>query len=132
MAVDLSLESTSSLLMATCAFQGIRLSEFRHSQLHTILYEHIRKELAPVLLISPLPMDCLQALTMMSLWNMSPITQTKPEFIDSWLISGHSVQQGMLAINFTEILANIKNGQASANDKLSLRVWNTICLVHLR
>ena len=72
MNIDSDLESMSTLLIVTCTLQGVRLSQFRDTQVHWQLYEHVRAVLASVLLISPLPMDCLYALAIMSLWNMAP------------------------------------------------------------
>ncbi|KAH8596031.1 hypothetical protein B0O99DRAFT_121837 [Bisporella sp. PMI_857] len=120
----------SSLLIATRCLQGIRYSKLRNTQSHKMLYEHVRKELAPVLLISPLPNDWLQALTLMTLYNMGPQIG-KPEFIDSWIVSGHCVQQTMLGVNFTDIVTNIHRSSTSNNDLRALRLWNNACLAHL-
>ncbi|KAG9244746.1 hypothetical protein BJ878DRAFT_459683 [Calycina marina] len=132
MGLDSNPDSMSSLLIASCCFQGVRLSQFRNTPIHIQLYEHIRRELAQLSLISPLPMDYLQCLAIMTLWNMAPISPSmKPEFIDSWLLSGHCVQQAMLAINFTEILSSVKYGKTNGRNQIGLRLWNNICLAHL-
>lgn len=72
MGVDPDLKSMSSLLIATCSLQGVRHSQLCCTQVHETLYEHVRTILAAVLLISPLPIECLYALAMTVLWNMAP------------------------------------------------------------
>ena len=73
MGIDPNVDSMSSLLVAVSCLQGLRLSDLRNTIVHADLYEHVRRELATIHLISPLPMDCLHALSCMTLWNMAPL-----------------------------------------------------------
>ncbi|RDW79519.1 hypothetical protein BP6252_04157 [Coleophoma cylindrospora] len=122
-------QSISSNLIAACVLQGMALSDLRNSATHETFYEYVRSILAPVLLISPLPLDCLFALSISCWWCIAPVK--KMEYIDSWLVSGHAVQQAMLTINFTNLRAKIKKGTSDAVDRHTLRTWNHICLSHL-
>lgn len=72
MAASSDLESMSTLLISACALQGLRLTDYRDTQHHRELYEHVRNVLAPVLLVSPLPMEFLCALAIVALWSMAP------------------------------------------------------------
>ena len=80
MGIDPDVDSMSSLLVAVCCLQGLRVSESRNTPVHADLYEHVRRELATVHLISPLPMDCLHALSCMTLWNMAPLVRFAVNF----------------------------------------------------
>jgi len=72
MNIDSDLESMSTLLIGTCALQGLRLTHFKNTHVHWQLYEHVRTVLATALLISPLPFECLYAISIMALYNMAP------------------------------------------------------------
>jgi hypothetical protein len=72
MGVNPDLESMSSLLITSCILQGVRYSKYVNTEVHKVLYEHLRHILASVLLISPLPMEALYALAVASNWNMAP------------------------------------------------------------
>uniref|UniRef100_A0A0B7JJ77 Transcription factor domain-containing protein n=1 Tax=Bionectria ochroleuca TaxID=29856 RepID=A0A0B7JJ77_BIOOC len=54
-----------------------------------------------------------------------------PEYIDSWLLSGHCAQQAMLTINFSDISERLDSGLATSADQRAVRTWAIISLVHL-
>ncbi|EQB53924.1 hypothetical protein CGLO_06304 [Colletotrichum gloeosporioides Cg-14] len=64
----------------------------------------------------------------MSLWACSP---SSPEYVDSWLLSGHCAQQAMLSINFSEILMRTKARTSTEDDQRVVRLWANTCLVNL-
>ncbi|KAF6815063.1 C6 zinc finger domain protein [Colletotrichum sojae] len=98
------------------------------SELHREVFEHVRKQLGQMMIASPLPLEELMGILIMSLWACSP---SSPEYIDSWLLSGHCAQQAMLSINFSEILTRAKTRSSTEDDQRLVRFWANTCLVNL-
>ncbi|KAM5354058.1 hypothetical protein ACJ41O_000708 [Fusarium nematophilum] len=57
---------------------------------HRLVYEHVRVQLGRVMLASPLAMEEIMGILIMSLFSTSP--SQGPEYLDSWLLSGHCAQ----------------------------------------
>ncbi|KAH6997406.1 hypothetical protein EDB80DRAFT_727783 [Ilyonectria destructans] len=125
------LHETSPFLHAVCCLRGFRTTkcELFGSGLHRQVYEHVRQMLGEAFLASPLDMPELLGVLIMSLFSTSP-TQG-PEYIDSWLLSGHCAQQAMLSIEFSAITNRIDTGSSTLEDLKTFRLWANICLVHL-
>ncbi|CEJ62811.1 hypothetical protein PMG11_11298 [Penicillium brasilianum] len=125
------LRATSPFLHAVCCLHGmVSEEEYSVSPLHREVYEEVRRKLGQVLLATPLPLEELLAISAMCLFASAP--SVGPEYIDSWVLSGHCAQQAMLTINFAKISANIKSGDASLEDQKDVRLWGSICLNHLQ
>ncbi|GJC99707.1 C6 zinc finger domain protein [Colletotrichum higginsianum] len=106
----------------------MRFSEHSSSVLHRRVFEHVRLQMGQLMVASPLPLEELMGILIMSLWASAP---SGPEYIDSWLVSGHCAQQAMLSINFSEILSRTKYRTSTAEDQRVMRLWSNTCLVNL-
>ncbi|KAF6839944.1 C6 zinc finger domain protein [Colletotrichum plurivorum] len=123
-----SLRHASPFLHDACCLHAMRFSEHSSSELHREVFEHVRKQLGQMMIASPLPLEELMGILIMSLWACSP---SSPEYIDSWLLSGHCAQQAMLSINFSEILTRAKTRSSTEEDQRLVRFWANTCLVNL-
>ncbi|RSL43454.1 hypothetical protein CEP51_016359, partial [Fusarium floridanum] len=123
---------TSPFLHSVCCLLGLRWT--RHmidddSILHREVYEIVRRMLGDLMLATPLPLGELSGILVMSLFASSPTRG--PEYIDSWLLSGHCAQQGMLSLNFSDIATRITSNMATDSDYKAVHLWANICLVNL-
>ncbi|RYP93333.1 hypothetical protein DL770_000522 [Monosporascus sp. CRB-9-2] len=66
------------------------------------MYEQVRLTLGQALLSSPLTLDEINAVFLMSNNPNTPINQGS-EYIDSWLLTGYCAKQSMLSISFSKI-----------------------------
>ncbi|OLN95893.1 Transcriptional activator of proteases prtT 3 [Colletotrichum chlorophyti] len=119
------LRLASPFLHDACCLHAMRFSEHSSSGLHRRVFEHVRLQLGQLMIASPLPLEELTGILIMSLWASSP---SSPEYIDSWLLSGHCAQQAMLSINFSEILSRTKSRTATEEDQRVMRLWANTCL----
>ncbi|ORY61657.1 uncharacterized protein BCR38DRAFT_38056 [Pseudomassariella vexata] len=92
---------------------------------HRGVYEQVRITLGQVLLSSPLSLEEINAVLLMS------DHADGPEYIDSWLLTGYCAKQAMLSISFSKIVNNIKRGTTTVSDRRAIHLWSTICLHHL-
>nr|XP_036583460.1 C6 zinc finger domain protein [Colletotrichum truncatum]KAF6792503.1 C6 zinc finger domain protein [Colletotrichum truncatum] len=122
------LRHASPFLHDACCLHAMRFSEHSSSGLHRRVFEHVRLQLGQLMIASPLPLEELMGILIMSLWASSP---SSPEYIDSWLLSGHCAQQAMLSINFSEILSRTKARKSTEDDQRVVRFWANTCLVNL-
>ncbi|TDZ21889.1 Transcriptional activator of proteases prtT [Colletotrichum orbiculare MAFF 240422] len=122
------LRHASPFLHDACCLHAMRFSEHSSSVLHRRVFEHVRLQLGQLMVASPLPLEELMGILIMSLWACSP---SSPEYIDSWLLSGHCAQQAMLSINFSEILNRTKTRSSTEEDQRLVRFWANTCLVNL-
>ncbi|KAI0601220.1 hypothetical protein F4775DRAFT_589908 [Biscogniauxia sp. FL1348] len=121
----------SALLYSVCCLVGIVYREdICGTTEHRQIYEQIRIVLGQALLSSPLSLDDINAILIMSN-NANTPSQYGVEYIDSWLLSGYCAQQAMLSISFSKIINNIKCGHPTADDYSVVHLWSTICLHHL-
>ena len=65
-----------------------------------------------------------------SMWNLAPSNDT--EYLDPWILSGVAGMQGMLAINFEQLLKPQTDGLVDPRSRETFRSWNLICLCHLQ
>ncbi|KAI1499221.1 hypothetical protein F5X99DRAFT_390668 [Biscogniauxia marginata] len=121
----------SAFLYSVCCMIGIVYREdIRGSSAHRQIYEQVRIILGQALLASPLNLDDINAILIMSNNANAPSTHGV-EYIDSWLLSGYCAQQAMLSISFSKIVNNIKRGHSTVEDYKAMHLWSTICLHHL-
>ncbi|KAI9931267.1 hypothetical protein MW887_010929 [Aspergillus wentii] len=73
----------------------------------------------------PLAYESLQALTLLCLW--SPTIQ-KGALMDSWLLSGISINHALISFDFLDC---VPAGQVSNDMFKKLRLWNSLCLTQL-
>ncbi|KAK7931305.1 hypothetical protein PG985_002017 [Apiospora marii] len=92
---------------------------------HRQVYEQVRITLGQTLLSSPLNLEEINAVLVMS------DHADGPEYIDSWLLTGYCVKQSMLSISFSKIVNNIKHGSSNIQDRQAIHLWSTVCLHHL-
>ncbi|KAK6212903.1 C6 zinc finger domain protein [Colletotrichum tabaci] len=123
------LRHASPFLHDVCCLHAMRFSEHSSSVLHRRVFEHVRLQMGQLMVASPLPLEELMGILIMSLWASAP--SQGPEYIDSWLVSGHCAQQAMLSINFSEILSRTKYRTSTAEDQRVMRLWSNTCLVNL-
>ncbi|KAK5240455.1 hypothetical protein LTR40_013817, partial [Exophiala xenobiotica] len=84
-----SVRRSSPLLYAVCCLNGLRFCDqpnLINTSDHRQLYEEVRDMLGQVVLASPLPVEELYALLIMSTFEAAP--RPAYEYIESWLLSG--------------------------------------------
>ena len=126
-----ALRQISPLLFASCVLAGLHINPSLHSsQIHHELYQHVSGLLSRSMLLSPLSLEAIQSMLIFSMWNLVP--NKDAEHLDTWLLSGIAGMQGMLAINFEQLLKTRKDGLVDPKSRETLRSWNLICLCHLQ
>ncbi|KAI1388064.1 uncharacterized protein F4822DRAFT_408500 [Hypoxylon trugodes] len=121
----------STFLRSVCCLIGITYDEgICGTQLHRQIYEQVRVTLGQALLSSPLNLEEINAVLIMSDNANSPSSQGV-DYIDSWLLTGYCAKQAMLSISFSKIISNIKQGSSTADDEKTIHLWCKICLHHL-
>ncbi|KAI0155095.1 hypothetical protein GGR57DRAFT_511532 [Xylariaceae sp. FL1272] len=122
----------SSFLHTVCCFIGIVYrQDLVGTPLHRQIYEQVRVTLGQAVLASPLEMEDINAMFIMSNNANTPNSQGS-EYIDSWLLTGYCAKQAMLSISFSKIVHNVKNGISTMDDYRTMHLWSTICLHHLQ
>ncbi|KAI1152877.1 hypothetical protein F4825DRAFT_461534 [Nemania diffusa] len=121
----------SAFLHSVCCLIGIVYrSDICGTPLHRQIYEQVRITLGQAVLCSPLDLDDLNAMFIMSNNANTPSSQGG-EYIDSWLLTGYCAKQAMLSIYFTQIVNRLKKGNSTIEDHRAMHLWSTICLHHL-
>lgn len=126
------IRSKSPFLYATICLHGILFCPelgLLSSDTHRSLYHHVNGVWGQVVLLSPLPLDILYAMMLLSSLVIPP---AGIDYIDSWLSSGTCAQQAILATDFAKIMARVRIGEDDLKDMRYLRLWNSICLTHLQ
>ncbi|RKU48437.1 hypothetical protein DL546_009634, partial [Coniochaeta pulveracea] len=97
------------------------------------VYKQVRSTLGQALISSPLPLDEINAILLMSVYrNESPSYADSPvDYIDSWLLTGYCAQQAMLSISFSAVVDDVKRHMVTDADRQAIRLWANICLHHL-
>ncbi|KAI1267903.1 hypothetical protein F5Y18DRAFT_442302 [Xylariaceae sp. FL1019] len=122
----------SSSLHTVCCFMGIVYRpDLVGTPLHRHIYEQVRITLGQAVLASPLEMEDINAMFIMSN-NANTPNSSGSEYIDSWLLTGYCAKQAMLSISFSKIVNNIKKGISTIEDHRTMHLWSTICLHHLQ
>ncbi|KAI1373174.1 hypothetical protein F4677DRAFT_462543 [Hypoxylon crocopeplum] len=98
--------------------------------MHRQIYEQVRITLGQALLSSPLNLEEINAVLIMSNNANSP-SSNGAEYVDSWLLTGYCAKQAMLSISFSKIINDIKQGSLTAEDHNAIHLWSKICLHHL-
>ncbi|KAI1846429.1 hypothetical protein JX266_007634 [Neoarthrinium moseri] len=106
-----------------CAF--LYREDLCGTPIHRQVYEQVRITLGQALLSSPLNLEEINAVLVMS----DHVDGT--EYIDSWLLTGYCVKQAMLSLSFSKVVSNIRRGTATIQDRRAIHLWSTICLHHL-
>ncbi|KAJ9136692.1 Transcriptional activator of proteases prtT [Pleurostoma richardsiae] len=127
------LRNVSPFLHSVCCINGIPYST---SDLDPVrckqLYEQVRITMGQALLASPLPLEEINAVLLMSSYsNTSPALGSQVDYIDSWLLTGYCAQQAMLSISFSGIVDNVRQGRSTSADRRAIRLWANICRHHL-
>ncbi|OTB00490.1 hypothetical protein M426DRAFT_324265 [Hypoxylon sp. CI-4A] len=121
----------SAFLHSVCCVVGIVYrDDICGTQMHRQIYEQVRITLGQALLSSPLNLEEINAVLIMSNNANSP-SNNGLEYVDSWLLTGYCAKQAMLGISFSKIINNIKQGSSTAEDHRAIRLWSEICLHHL-
>ncbi|KAH6644938.1 hypothetical protein BKA67DRAFT_125189 [Truncatella angustata] len=116
----------SAFLHSVCCLCAVLYREdLCGTPMHRQVYEQVRITLGQALLSSPLNLEEINAILVMS------DHADGPEYIDSWLLTGYCVKQAMLSISFSKIVGNIKRGTSTIQDRQAIHLWSTICLHHL-
>ncbi|KAI0204456.1 hypothetical protein F4808DRAFT_343049 [Astrocystis sublimbata] len=122
----------SAFLHSVCCLIGVVYrDDICGTPLHRQVYEQVRVTLGQAVLCSPLDLDDLNAMFIMSNNANTPSSQGV-EYIDSWLLTGYCAKQAMLSIYFTQIVDRLKNGNSTVGDHQAMHLWSTICLHHLQ
>ncbi|KAF3011369.1 hypothetical protein E8E14_008590 [Neopestalotiopsis sp. 37M] len=120
------LRELSAFLHSVCCLCAILYREdLCGTPMHRQVYEQVRITLGQALLSSPLNLEEINAILVMS------DHADGPEYIDSWLLTGYCVKQAMLSISFSKIVTNIRRGVSTVQDRHAIHLWSTICLHHL-
>ncbi|KAG0648784.1 Zn(2)-C6 zinc finger-containing prtT [Hyphodiscus hymeniophilus] len=120
------LQQAPSLLRASCILAGLQIDSNLHgSQLHHDLYQHVSGLLSKTMLGSPLSLEAIQSMLIFSMWNLVPNSDT--EHLDPWLLSGVAAMQGMLAINFEQLLKPRTDGLVDRSRSFTLIVYKLQC-----
>ncbi|KAI2633283.1 hypothetical protein GGS21DRAFT_519878 [Xylaria nigripes] len=121
----------SAFLHSVCCLMGVVYrDDIYGTSLHSQMYEQVRVILGQVALSSPLDLDDLNAMFIMSN-NANYPSKQGVEYVDSWLLSGYCAKQAMLSIYFTQIVNRLKNGNSTLEDHRAMHLWSIICLHHL-
>ncbi|KAI3330698.1 hypothetical protein F4824DRAFT_327322 [Ustulina deusta] len=121
----------SAFLHSVCCLIGVVYrDDICGTPLHRQMYEQVRITLGQAVLSSPLDLDDLNAMFIMSN-NANTPSSHGVEYIDSWLLTGYCAKQAMLSIYFTQIVDRLKKGNSKMEDHRAMHIWSTICLHHL-
>ncbi|KAI0007557.1 hypothetical protein F4779DRAFT_591311 [Xylariaceae sp. FL0662B] len=121
----------SAFLYSVCCLIGIVYrDDICGTLVHRKVYEHVRITLGQALLSSPLNLEEINAVLIMSN-NANTPSSNGSEYVDSWLLTGYCAQQAMLSISFSNVVKNIKQGSSTTEDHRAIHLWSTICLHHL-
>ncbi|OTA56605.1 hypothetical protein K449DRAFT_437811 [Hypoxylon sp. EC38] len=121
----------SAFLHGVCCLIGIVYrDDICGTQMHRQIYEQVRITLGQALLSSPLNLEEINAVLIMSNNANSP-SNNGVEYVDSWLLTGYCAKQAMLCISFSKIINNIRQGASTAEDHKAIHLWSKICLHHL-
>ena len=122
------MKAPDSLLYNTaCLLASRYVPGIPGSVVHAI-YLQVRQAVVNILWEKPpLKYETLQALALLCLW---PATVQKEPPMDSWLLSGISINHAIISIdflNYTPSEVMVDNETAA-----QLRLWNTYCLTQLQ
>ncbi|KAK1838926.1 C6 zinc finger domain protein [Colletotrichum chrysophilum] len=98
------LRHASPFLHDACCLHAMRFSEHSSSVLHRRVFEHVRLQLGQLMIASPLPLEELMGILIMSLWACSPsspdwaATTGRPATVPSAYLA-----QCKLLLNFEEV-----------------------------
>lgn len=122
--------SRSPLLLCACFLIAVRhTTEALANSLAPKLYQYARSLISAALLVAPQPIEFFQAALVLSMWSTT-VGQV-PLSIDSWLLSGFSLQHSQSSPLFDPVN---NAGPATQLSKTTLDnwcLWNHLCLVHL-
>ncbi|KAI0376059.1 hypothetical protein F5Y04DRAFT_225637 [Hypomontagnella monticulosa] len=121
----------STFLHSVCCLIGVVYREdICGTPVHKTIHEQVRISLGQALLTSPLNLEEINAVLIMSNNANSP-SSNGVDYVDSWLLTGYCAKQAMLGISFSKIINNIKQGCLTAEDHRIIHLWSKICLHHL-
>ncbi|KAJ9269984.1 hypothetical protein DTO212C5_3954 [Paecilomyces variotii] len=129
--VLLSQVRKSPLLLCSILLIAVRhTTQALADELAPHLFREAKSLISKALLEVPQSIEYFQAALILSLWSTT-IGQL-PLSIDSWLLSGYAIQQGLASSCFIEIsktspISDIKNANVDA-----WCLWNHLCVVHLQ
>ncbi|KAI2777809.1 hypothetical protein F4815DRAFT_279601 [Daldinia loculata] len=121
----------SAFLHSVCCLMGVVYrSDICGSSMHRQMYEQVRITLGQALLSSPLNLEEINAVLIMSNNANSP-GGNGVDYVDSWLLTGYCAKQAMLSISFSKIINSIRQGNLTSEDHKAIHLWSKICLHHL-
>lgn len=122
--------SRSPLLLCACFSIAVRhTTEALATSLAPKLYQCARSLISTALLVAPQPIEFFQAALVLSMWSTT-VGQV-PLGIDSWLLSGFSLQHCQSSPLFDAVNDTRPVTQLSKTTLDDWCLWNHLCLVHL-
>ncbi|KAI9037913.1 Zn(II)2Cys6 transcription factor domain-containing protein [Aspergillus affinis] len=122
------MRGTDSLLYNTACLLASRYVPGIPAQVTRAMYLQVRHEAVNTLWDKPpLQYESLQALALLCLW---PAAVQREAPIDSWLLSGNSINHSLVTFEFL----NYTSSELIVDNKTAtqLRLWNIFCLTQLR
>ncbi|EYE93044.1 fungal specific transcription factor domain-containing protein [Aspergillus ruber CBS 135680] len=122
--------SRSPLLLCACFLIAVRhTTEALATSLAPKLYQCAQSLISAALLVAPQPIEFFQAALVLSMWSTT-VGQV-PLSLDSWLLSGFSLQHSQSSPLFDLINNAGPTTQLSKTTLDDWCLWNHLCLVHL-
>lgn len=118
------------LLCSICLIAVRHTTEMLVSRLAPNLFEETKRLVTSSLLVIPQTPEFFQATLILSLWSTT-IGQV-PLSIDSWLLTGYALQQGLASPHFSEVLRSGQRTPSSRQQLDSWCLWNHVCVAHLQ
>lgn len=94
------------------------------------LFEEAKRLVTSSLLDVPQSIEFFQATLILSLWSTT-IGQV-PLSVDSWLLTGYALQQGLASPDFSEVLQHDSGPSPSNVHFNNWCIWNHLCVAHLQ
>ncbi|KAJ6007259.1 hypothetical protein N7540_011235 [Penicillium herquei] len=134
---DLSTEAlltqvrNSPLLLCSVLLIAVRHSkQALEDGLAPRLFYNAKKLLQQAVLKVPQSIEYFQATLILSLWSTT-IGQL-PLSIDSWLVTGYAIQQGLVSPCFSELSRKRLDWELEKPQVDALCLWNHLCVAHLQ
>ncbi|KAK0384886.1 hypothetical protein NLU13_7365 [Sarocladium strictum] len=122
---------TSPLLLCSILLIAVRHStQDLADDLAPALFHEAKQLVAVSLLEVPRTVEFFQAVLILSLWSTT-IGQ-EPLSIDSWLLTGYALQQGLASPVFADLFRHKSNLPTSKRHFDAWCLWNHLCLAHLQ
>ncbi|KAJ5614883.1 hypothetical protein N7528_008537 [Penicillium herquei] len=127
----LSRVRNSPLLLCSVLLIAVRHNkQALEDELAPRLFHKAKKLLQEAMLKVPQSIEYFQATLILSLWSTT-IGQL-PLSVDSWLVTGYALQQGLASPCFSESSKRSRDWQLEKSHSDALCLWNHLCVAHLQ